>query len=236
MSIAVAQQKRRFLYACITGMLLMAAAVMAVSGRDSEGIGLRAGMVMFAAGVAFLLSWKYALPLTFAVWLLPNYIRSLTTDEALFGTSMLLELPGLLGLTAFAVAVQQALGRLEAENMALGAGGGIDPGTGVFEERAMRPALEAELTRAHRFNRSFALVLVGIDEKHQRFAYRDESSWNTSYLATANLLRRTRNNIDRVYRRGTHGFALILPESGEKEVTGLVRRLRKLANNSKPRE
>jgi diguanylate cyclase (GGDEF)-like protein len=100
----------------------------------------------------------------------------------------------------------------------------------------MLPALEAELARARRFERRFALVLVDIDERHQRYAFRDEAEWQASYVATARLLRKTRANIDRVYRFGSAGFALILPESGEKEVTGLVRRLRKTATSTKPGE
>jgi diguanylate cyclase (GGDEF)-like protein len=100
----------------------------------------------------------------------------------------------------------------------------------------MLPALEAELARARRFERRFALVLVGLDKRHERYAFRDEAEWQASYLATARLLRKTRANIDRVYRYGSSAFALILPESGEKEVTGLVRRLRKTATSMRPRE
>lgn len=237
MSIAFARRKRISLYYCIAGLMLMAAAVMAVSARDSSGVGLRAGMVMLTTGAAFLLPWKYAVPAALAIWLGPNYLRSINGD-ALFGTNMLLELPGILGICAFSIAVRSAVGRLEEENLAIGAAadGAIDPSTGVYEERSLRPSLQAELTRAQRFKRTFAFVLVGIDEKHAHFDYRDDVDWQASYSATAALLRRTRSHIDRVFLHGQNGFALILPESGEKEVTGLVRRLRKIATNTKPRE
>jgi diguanylate cyclase (GGDEF)-like protein len=237
MSVAVARRKRNSLYYCIAGLVMMAAAVMAVSARDGSGVGMRAGMIMATAGAAFLLPWRYAVPATLAIWLGPNYVRSVNGD-ALFGTNMLLELPGLLGVCAFSLAIRSAVQRLEDENLAIGSAseGVMDPETGVYDERSMRPALEAELTRSHRFQRPFALVLVGIDEKHERFDFRNDADWQASYHATTSLLRRTRNHIDRVYRRGDTGFALILPESGEREVTGLVRRLRKIATNTKPRE
>ncbi len=237
MSIAFARRKRVSLYYCIVGLVLMAAALMAISARDSSGVGLRAGMVMLTAGAAFLLPWQFAVPAALGIWLGPNYLRSISGD-ALFGTNMLLELPAVLGICAFGLAVRSAVARVEEENLALGsaADGAVDIETGVYEERSLRPSLQAELTRSMRFKRTFAFVLVGIDEKHARFGYRDDDEWQTSYHATAALLRRTRSHIDRVFLHGQNGFALILPESGEREVTGLVRRLRKIATNTKPRE
>ncbi|MGE0686893.1 MAG: GGDEF domain-containing protein [Dehalococcoidia bacterium] len=237
MSIVFARRKRVSLYYCIVGLVLMAAALMAVSARDSSGVGLRAGMVMLTAGAAFLMPWQYAVPAALAIWLGPNYLRSISGD-ALFGTNMLLELPAILGICAFGIAVRSAVARLEEENLALGsaAEGVVDLATGVYEERSLRPSLQAELTRSMRFKRTFAFVLVGIDEKHSRFDFRDDADWQASYYATAALLRRTRSHIDRVFLHGQNGFALILPESGEREVTGLVRRLRKIATNVKPRE
>jgi GGDEF domain-containing protein len=238
MSIVAAQRKRKSLYYCIVGLVLLAAATMAISARDADGVAFRAGMVMLTAGAAFLLPAPYAFAATLAVWLGPNYVRSVVGDEELFGVNMMLEFASLFGLCAFSVAVRQAVRSLEEETLQIGAGGdgSIDPHTGVYEERSLRPALRAELTRSHRFQRTFALVLVGIDERHERFGFRDDVDWQASYHATASLLRRTRNHIDRVYLRGPAGFALILPESGEKEVRGLVRRLRKIATNTKPRE
>lgn len=216
----------------------MAAAVTAVSARDSSGVGLRLGMVMMTAGAAFLLPWRFAIPAALAIWLVPNYMRSvLDNGEPLFSTNMLLELPGLLGVAIFCAAIHHGVRKLEEAALLSGsAEEAVDPQTGVYDEKGFRLAIESELTRSRRFERPFALVLVGIDEKHQRFAFRDEAEWNASFNATAQLLLKTRARIDRVYRHGTNGFALLLPESSDKEVTGLVRRLRKLATNTKPRE
>jgi diguanylate cyclase (GGDEF)-like protein len=112
----------------------------------------------------------------------------------------------------------------------------MDPATGVFDERMLRPALEMEVARGRRFNRNFAFVLVGIDAMRQRFDYRDEEAWEASFIATAKMLRGTRNNVDRVYRYGMNSFALVLPESGAKDVQGLVRRLSRTARRSSPAE
>jgi diguanylate cyclase (GGDEF)-like protein len=161
-------------------------------------------------------------------------------EEDLFSSTMLAELPGLLGVALFAALSRINLRRLEDEDMLMGATsdefGGVDAETGVYEERLLRPALDSELARARRFARQFALVMVGVDELRQRFDYRDQENWGKSFTATANLLRSTRTHIDRAYRFGSANFALILPESGEREVTGLIRRLRRVARQASPAE
>lgn len=215
------------------GMVLMATAVMAVSARDSEGLAPRAALILLVTVAALSLPSLTVAPVAVVAWLAVNYVRSMTGGDSLLATPMLLELPGLAGLAVSGIVFKLLSQRLSATQESEG---GLDPLTGVYEERLLRPAVEAELTRSRRFGRNFALVLVDTDEKHQRFAFRDEQEWNASFLATAQLLKRTRKNIDRVYRHGSSGFAMLLPESGEREVRGLVRRLRKLAKNSRPRE
>jgi diguanylate cyclase (GGDEF)-like protein len=240
MSLVVARKKRTALYLSVAGLLVMACAVSGVSARDPDGLGLRVGMVMLTAGLALWLPWQAVLVAALAVWFAPNYLRTLTEEWPLFGTYMLLELPGILGLAGFTVIGRMALRRLENENILVGATSeeyaGVDPDTGVYEEHLLRPAVEMEIARARRFNRQFAVVLVGIDEMRQRFDYRDQEAWNSSFIATAMLLRSTRARIDRAYRYGPTGFALILPESGEREVMGLTRRLRRVARSAKPGE
>ena len=112
----------------------------------------------------------------------------------------------------------------------------MDRATGVYDERLLRPALEMEVARGRRFNREFAFILVGIDQMRQRFDYRDETAWEESFIATAKMLRGTRNHVDRVYRYGMSSFALVLPESGARDVQGLVRRLTRAARRSSPAE
>jgi diguanylate cyclase (GGDEF)-like protein len=218
----------------------MAAAVSAVSTADPHGIWLRVGMIMMCVGAGMWLDWRYVLPATIAIWLLPNYVDSLVSGDKFLGSHMLMELPGLIGVGLFASLAQLTLKRLEQENLSLGATSGgegeIDQETGAYGERLLRPALETELVRSRRFGRKFALVLVGIDPLRQRFDYRDEEAWQASFLATAQILKSTRTHIDRVYRYGPNSFALVLPESGEKEVIGLISRLRRESRRSYPAE
>ena len=153
---------------------------------------------------------------------------------------MMLELPGLLLLATLSSFARVSLRELEEEHLLLGLNGdaalGLDPETGVYDESQLRISIEAELSRSRRFGRTFSLVLVGIDELRQRFDYRDEATWQQSFAATAELLRGTRHNVDRVYRYGPASFALILPESGPNDVNGLVRRLRRVARRARPAE
>ena len=237
MSIAIARKKRIWLFLSISGLLAAAAAVSAISARDPDGVGLRLGMILITVGAALWLNWQALVLLTLLVWLGPNAVRSSITDESLFGTNMLLELPGLLGLALTATLVRLHLRQLEDEDVLIGVASedrGLDRDTGVHEERLLRPAIEVELLRARRFNRRFAFVLVGVDELNQRFDYRSQEEWNAAFKTTADLLRGTRVGIDRVYRYADDSFALLLPESGEEEVRGLVRRLMRVAKSVTP--
>ena len=220
----------------------MVAAVVAVSARDPSGVSFRIGMVLMTVGAAALLPKRAnALLATVVIWLLPNIARSSIQDAELFGPNMLLELPPLLCLALFTDLARHSLEGLEAESAAIGTQGAgpadeVDPITGVYDERLLRPALETELARATRFNRQFALVLAGLDSMRQRFDYRDDEAWEESFIATAKLLRSTRKNIDRVYRYGVSSFAILLPESGPKDVNGLLRRLSRAARRASPAE
>lgn len=239
MSINVARRKRTSLYLSITGLMLVVAAISAVSARDPDGVTVRTGMILVTVGAAMWLPWQALIPATLAIWLGPNMGRNAIDGYDLFSTNMMLELPGFLGLAAMSTIARMSLRDLEQEDVMLGLNRdstGLDPTTGVFEESQLRSALEVELSRSRRFGRTFALVLVGIDEMRQRFDYRDEEVWQASFAATAELLRGTRANVDRVYRYGPAGFALLLPESDRKDVNGLVRRLRRVARKSKPQE
>src|SRR5687767_7325783 len=98
MSVVIARKKRAALYLSVAGLLIMVAALSAVSARDPSGVTLRVGMVMMTVGAAMWLPWQALVPATIAIWIGPNYVRDLIEDTSLFGTNMLLELPGLVGL------------------------------------------------------------------------------------------------------------------------------------------
>jgi diguanylate cyclase (GGDEF)-like protein len=240
MSIVLVQRSRVALYLSICGLLVMVAAVSAVSARDPSGVSLRIGMVLMTVGAGLWLPWRFLIPAAIAFWLGPNYARSVIGEETFLNTNALLELPGIIGLAIFTGLARHSLRQLEDETLRIGATSeeiaGVDPETGVHEEVQLMPAIEAELARSRRFNRSFALVLVGIDSLRKRFDYRDEGTWRASFVSTARLLRRTRAKIDRVFRSGPSAFALILPETGADEVMGLIARLRQEARRMRPSE
>ena len=104
-----------------------------------------------------------------------------------------------------------------------------DVDRGLYYESHLRPSIEAELAWSRRFGRGFALVLIGVDAMRLRYDYRFEEAWQAGLTATARLLQGTRNNVDRVFRYGPSTFAMILPESGEHEIMGMIRRLRREA-------
>jgi diguanylate cyclase (GGDEF)-like protein len=237
----MAQQKRTQFYLTVVGLLVCVAAVTAVSARDPSGVSFRIGMVLMTVGAASLLPKQgMAILATIAIWLIPNLARAYVQDVDLFNENMLLELVPLLGVAIFTGLARKNLDSLETESMIAGAtpegADLVDPATGVYDERLLRPALEMEVARGRRFSREFAFVLVGIDQMRQRFDYRDETAWEASFIATAKMLRGTRNHVDRVYRYGLSSFALVLPESGARDVQGLVRRLTRAARRSSPAE
>ncbi|HLF71715.1 MAG TPA: diguanylate cyclase [Dehalococcoidia bacterium] len=240
MSLAVARQKRAALHFAVLGALLAVGAVSVISARDQDGVMLRVGMVLLVLGAAMWLGWFSSVLAGALIWLLPNLLRSFLADTPLFGMTMMLELPGVLALAACANLARHYLQVLEEEALLMGRTGeelaGFDELTGSFDQRLLAQAVEFELARSRRFNRDFALVLVGLDPLRQKFDYRDPAIHAASFTATAQLLGNTRKHIDRLYRYGKDGFALILPESNERDVSGLTKRLRGLARRATPRE
>ena len=240
MSLVVARKKRTSLYLSVAGLMVMVAAVSAISARDPSGVSIRVGMIMIAVGASLWLPWRQLVPVVLLTWLVPNLARSLIGDTSLGNLNMLLELPGLAGIAFFTTMSSEWLKRLEQEHQLIGTGAselaGMNPDTGIYDENQLRPALSIELARSRRFGRTFALVLVGIDEMRQKFDYPDDAVWTASLNATTKLLRETRQNVDRVFHYKAGGFAMILPESTEKDIPGLVKRLRQMARSTKPPE
>ena len=240
MSLVQARKKRTTLYLSIAGLMVMVAAVSAISARDPSGVTLRVGMIMVTVGAGLWLPWRQLVPAVVLAWLVPNLGRSLIDDTALFNLNMILEFCGLAGVAFFTAIARQSLRDLEQESVFIGAGGGDIAGlnveTSIFNANQLRPALQAELARSRRFRRTFSLVLVDIDELRQKFDYRDEVLWKASLGATTRVLRETRHNVDRVFHYEDNGFAMILPEASEKDIVGLVKRLRRLARTMKPPE
>jgi GGDEF domain-containing protein len=236
LSRASAWHRRLGLYLGAFVVLASVVAVSLISSQDPDASWLRLGMVVLTIGLALWLPYPLLVPTVMAIWLGPNYVRADFTDDPLFHTWSLLELPALLSLglaTAFVRARALALGEENArlERLASDAEG-IDAETGVFQERLLRPALESELARARRYKRDFAVMLVGVSDLRQRFDYREDEGWPDGFVATARILSSTRTLIDKVYRYHDRAFALVLPEANARTAKGLVHRLTREAKKA----
>ena len=233
-----AARQRLSLNISISALVVLAAAVSAISVGDPDGVWVRVGMILMITSAAMWLPWQASTIAVVTVWLVPNLLRLAVDEEPLFGPAMLAELPGLAGLAVAAALSRKHLHALEEENAFLSAVVNdlteTDEETGVTVDKLLPEAIEAELVRARRFERQFALMFVGVDELTQRFDYRDEQELRTALKATAQILRNTRTHVDRVFRRGAEGFALLLPECGPRDITGLVRRLSRAAKSASP--
>lgn len=235
-----AARQRLSLYLSISALVVLAAAASALSVRDPDGAWVRVGMILMIASAAMWLPWQASMIAVVTVWLVPNLLRLAVHEEPLFGLTMVAELPGLAGLALAAALTRKHLQTLEEENALLSAVVDdlteTDEETGVTIEKLLPEAIEAELVRSRRFERQFALMFVGVDEITQRFDYRDEEAFRVALRATAQILRNTRTHVDRVFRRGAEGFALLLPETGPRDIMGLVRRLSRAAKRASPLE
>jgi diguanylate cyclase (GGDEF)-like protein len=231
---------RLWLYFSIAAVLVAAAGVSAISARDPDGVWLRVGMVLITVGVAMWLPWPALVPAVLGIWLVPNFLRGTLTEDLSFPTETLLELPGLVSLAVAAVVARHLLSSLETLGVYYGTATAseavVDPETGVYRQEALFEAIDSEVARSRRFNREFALVLAGVSELSHRFDYRERAAWEEAFRATAQLLLGTRHKIDRAFRWGDAGFALLLPESGRREVEGLMRRLSREARRARPAE
>jgi GGDEF domain-containing protein len=240
MSLIMARKKRTTLRLSVAGVMVLVAAVSAISALDPGGALFRIAMIMVTLGAGLWLPWRQLVPTVALSWLVPNLGRSVFGDAAFLDVRVVVELLGLAGIACLTTVAQRALRDLEEESLLLGTANGdiagLNPETGIFHAHQLKPALQAELARSRRFRRTFALVLANIGELRQKFDYRDEALWRASLDATTRLLRETRNNVDRVYHYKDNGFAMILPEAGGKDIAGLVKRLRRIAQTMKPSE
>jgi diguanylate cyclase (GGDEF)-like protein len=236
----ISSRTRGRIYASFAGLVVFAALVSAISVRDPDGVWLRIGAILMVAGAGLWLPAPAIAVLVPAVWLGPNVARYHLTDFDLFRADMLLELPGLAGLALSSLFAREQLRALEDETQArisfVGLDSELDPVTGVYQERLLGQSIERELVRSRRFGREFAVMLASVDPMVAKFDYRQDEKWEAGLKATAAVLLNTRTHIDRVYRYGDRAFALLLPETGPKDITGLIRRLSRAAKRSVPPE
>ncbi|HAI21492.1 MAG TPA: hypothetical protein DCM14_06335 [Clostridiales bacterium UBA8153] len=104
--------------------------------------------------------------------------------------------------------------------------GDIDHTTGLLNRRAFVRHLDAEVARAQRHHRSFALVLMDIDN-FKRYNDRYGHLTGDMVLRTfSHIARGVVRTSDLVARWGGEEFALILPETGHAGAIAVAQRVR----------
>ncbi len=97
----------------------------------------------------------------------------------------------------------------------------IDPTTGAPNRRAFLEAVAAEIARANRYGKSFAVGVIDLDNfKAINDAYGHEAG-DEALRVLVQLLKRNLRNVDLVARLGGDEFGLLLPETGQ-EGAGIV--------------
>jgi diguanylate cyclase (GGDEF)-like protein len=216
-------------YGAITSVATLAAAVSSLSAHDPGGQWLRVVLILVTLTVAMTVRPLAVAPAFVAIWLAAAGVRSLGGGPELLTIHTLADLAGIgaLGVCGFLI-------RIYLQHLEDSAAEYTDLETGIQSERALRTTLEKEVARSRRFGRQFSLMLVGLDRRRLRFDHRGDNDWRTAFQTTKNLLRSSRANIDRLFRYGERSFALVLPETGPAEVTGLIKRLNRLARAFNP--
>src|SRR3972149_5867330 len=116
-----AARQRLSLYLSIAALVVLAAAVSAISVGDPDGVWVRVGMILMITSAAMWLPWQATTIAVVTVWLVPNLLRLAVHDGPLFGPAMIAELPGLAGLALAAALSRKHLQTLEEENALLSA-------------------------------------------------------------------------------------------------------------------
>ena len=110
----------------------------------------------------------------------------------------------------------------------------VDSLTSCFNRRGFDEHLQVELRRAHRYERSAALMLVDLDGfKHINDELGHQAGDHVLRRFAA-LLTSTFRNTDVVSRYGGDEFAVIFPETTTDEAVGLAQRVRKLLGRTFP--
>lgn len=102
----------------------------------------------------------------------------------------------------------------------------IDALTGLPNRRAILDALEAELCRLKRFNRSFSLAMIDCDGFKQINDQQGHLAGDQALRLIAAAFRKHLRAYDIVGRLGGDEFVLILPETTSSEVNRIIDRLR----------
>lgn len=103
----------------------------------------------------------------------------------------------------------------------------IDPPTGVFNRSYMDEHISQEIKRAYRYERSLALILVGVNRFSETVAEFGHFSGDVLLKRTAECLTESiRKDVDWIARYGEDAFMVVLPETDTAGAMIVAKRLR----------
>lgn len=103
----------------------------------------------------------------------------------------------------------------------------IDPPTGIFNRCYMDEHISQEIKRAYRYERSLALILVGVNRFSETVAEFGHFSGDVLLKRTAEcLIDSVRKDVDWIARYGEDAFMVVLPETDTAGALIVAKRLR----------
>ena len=98
--------------------------------------------------------------------------------------------------------------------------------TGLFNRRYFYEALEKEIERVKRYNASFSIVLIDIDDFKRVNDEYGHLAGDRVLQVLADILRRSLRKVDIIARYGGEEFILLLPNTGKEEAEVIANRIR----------
>lgn len=122
--------------------------------------------------------------------------------------------------------VRERTTELEAANLRLQGLATTDPLTGLPNHRALVAALDQEIERSNRFERSCALLFFDLDHFKAVNDVYGHAAGDTALRELSSVIVRSLRGMDTVGRWGGEEFVVILPETDDKEAQLVAERMR----------